>query len=114
MESDKNETENNIEDQGTDVKETKEIPEMTTEELQAAINGHEKGNSADINGIRAEDITRVTAATVQGFRRPHASRCSGVLLNSCCQSLWQKTRFKVTLKMLETIARSAVCLRCTN
>ena len=38
MESDKNETENNIEDQGTDMKETKEIPEITTEELQAAIN----------------------------------------------------------------------------
>ena len=38
MESDKNETDNNIEDQSTDVKETNEFPEITTEELQVAIN----------------------------------------------------------------------------
>ena len=38
LESNKNETENNKEDQGSDVEETKEIPEFTTEELQAAIN----------------------------------------------------------------------------
>ena len=53
MESDKNETENNIEDQGTEVKETKEIPGVTTEEVQAAINRlKKKGKSADDNGIR--------------------------------------------------------------
>ena len=38
MESDNNETENHIEDQGTDVNETKEIPEIMSEEMQAAIN----------------------------------------------------------------------------
>ena len=36
--SDTNESETNIEDQGTDAKETKEIPEITIEELQAVIN----------------------------------------------------------------------------
>ena len=38
LEYDKNETENNIEDQGTDTKEMEEIPEITTGELQTAIN----------------------------------------------------------------------------
>ena len=57
MESDKNETENNMEDQGTDVTETKEFPEITTEELQAAIYRLKKCKSADSNGIRVEDIT---------------------------------------------------------
>ena len=38
MEADKKETETNMEHQGTDVKETKEIPGITTEELQAANN----------------------------------------------------------------------------
>ena len=32
------------------------IPEITTEELQAAINKLKKGKSPDSNGIRAEDI----------------------------------------------------------
>ena len=37
LESNKNETENNKDDQGTDVKQTKEIPEFTIEELQAVV-----------------------------------------------------------------------------
>ena len=47
MEHDKNETEN-------DKKETNEIPEITTEELQNAIKRLKKGNAAGSNGIRAE------------------------------------------------------------
>ena len=49
MEHDKNKTEN-------DEKETNEIPEITTEELQNAIKRLKKGKAADSNGIRAEDI----------------------------------------------------------
>ena len=35
---------------------TMRIPEITTEELQTAINKLKKGKSPDSNGIRAEDI----------------------------------------------------------
>ena len=42
MESDKNETEDNVEDQGTNVTEMTEFPEITTEELLAAINRLQK------------------------------------------------------------------------
>ena len=39
--------------------ETAGIPEITTEELQTAINKFKKGKSPDSKGIRAEDIKAV-------------------------------------------------------
>ena len=39
-----------------DTEEMTRIPEITTEELQAAIDKLKKGKSPDSNGIRAEDI----------------------------------------------------------
>ena len=39
-----------------DTKETAGIPEITTEELQTAINKLRKGKSPDSKGIRAEDV----------------------------------------------------------
>ena len=87
------------------------IPEITTEELQTAINKLEKGKSPDSNGIKAcNDETREMVRQIfneilkQDEFTPEA---------------WKKVRIKVIhrkemWKMLETTARSARCQRCTN
>ena len=51
MESDKNETEN-------DEKETKQIPEITTDELQNAIKRLKKGKAADSDGKACDEETK--------------------------------------------------------
>ena len=57
LEHEETETESSIDEQSKDTSEMKGIPEITIEELQAAINRlKKKGESADSNGIRAEDI----------------------------------------------------------
>ena len=45
------------------------IPEITTEELQTAINKLKKGESADSNGIRAEDIKACDDETKEMVRQ---------------------------------------------
>ena len=86
-----NETENNIEDQGTDTNEMKEIPEITTEELQTAINRLKKGKSADSNGIRAEDIKACDDETKDMVRQ---------IFNEIefTPTAWRKVRIKVIHK----------------
>ena len=92
MESNKNETENNKEDHGSDVEETKEIPEFTTEELQAAINRLAKGKSGDSNGIRAEDIKTCDEETNEMVRQIF----NEVLKQKdCTPEAWQRIRKKV-------------------
>ena len=71
--SNKNETENNKEDQGADVKERKEIPEFTIEELQAAINRLKKGKTGDSNGIKAEDNKTCDEETKEMVRQGMAT-----------------------------------------
>ena len=46
-----------------DTEETAGIPEITTEELQTAINKLKKGKSPDSKGIRAEDVKACDEAT---------------------------------------------------
>ena len=61
MEHDKNKTEN-------DEKETNEIPEITTGELQNAINRLKKGKAGNSNGIRVEDIEACDEETKEMVR----------------------------------------------
>ena len=51
-----NANESSIDVHNKDTNEMMIIPEITTEELQTAINRLKKDKSADSNGIRAEDI----------------------------------------------------------
>ena len=94
----------------------KEIPEITTDELQTAINRLTKGESADGNGIRAQDIKACDEETKEMVRQIFNEV---IKQKECKPEAWRRIRTKgihkkVTLKMLETIARSALCLRCTN
>ena len=70
MKSDNNENDNNIEDQGTDVKETNEIPEITMEEFVGCHQQtQKKGKAADRNGNRAEDIKACSKETKEMVRQ---------------------------------------------
>ena len=54
----------------SDTDEMTRIPEITTEELQAAINKlKKKGKSPDSDGIRAEDIKGCDAETKEKVRQ---------------------------------------------
>ena len=60
----------NTDAHNNDTEETAGIPEMTTEELQTAINKlKKKGKSPDNKGIRAEDIRDCDEETREMVRR---------------------------------------------
>ena len=69
LEIEKNETENDKSDQSVGADELKEIPEFTSEELQAAIDRLKKGYPGDSNGIRAEDIKTCDEGTKETVRQ---------------------------------------------
>ena len=52
-----------------DTEEMTRIPEITSEELQDAINKFRKGKSPDNNGIRAEDIKACEDETKEMVRQ---------------------------------------------
>ena len=52
-----------------DTEEMTRIPEITTEELQTAVNKLEKGKSPDSNGIRAEDVKACDDETRETVRQ---------------------------------------------
>ena len=56
QENGENENESSIDVHDRNTNEMMRIPEITTEELQTAINKLNKGKPADSTGIRAEDI----------------------------------------------------------
>ena len=62
-----NESSTDVHNNDTD--EMTRIPEITTEELQAAINKLKKGKSPDSNGIRAEDIKACDDETKEMVRQ---------------------------------------------
>ena len=74
-----------------------------------------KGKSADSNGIRAEDIKACDEETKEMVRR-----IFNEVVKQKTPEAWRIVRVKVihqkkmTWKMLGTVARSALCLRCTN
>ena len=79
QENEENENESSIDVQNKDTSETLRIPEITTEELQTAINRlKKKGKSADSNGIRAEDIKTCddeTKEMVRYTKKRRRGRC---------------------------------------
>ena len=95
-----------------------EIPLITDEEIQAAINNLKKGKASGNNGIRAEGIKtcdKVTRETVKQIFNEVFKQ------ESCTPETWRRIRIKVifkkkkgTKKMSETVARFALCQRCTN
>ena len=114
QEKEENEHESSIDVQNKDTSEMMRIPEITTEELQTAIN-RLKGKSADSNGIRAEDIKAWDDETIDVVRQIF----NGIeKQNEFTPEAWRKLTIKVTKKekwkMLETTARSVLCPRCTN
>ena len=56
-------------DESAGVEETEEIPEFTTEELQAAIDRPRQGKAGDSNGIRAEEIKTCDEETKEMVRQ---------------------------------------------
>ena len=54
LEHEENETENSIDDQGNDTREMKEIPEITSEELQTAINRLKKKKENQQTAMESE------------------------------------------------------------
>ena len=109
MESDRNETENGE-------KETIEIPEITTDELQNAIKRLKKGKAADSNGISAEDMKACDEETKEMVRQIFNEI---VKQSEFTPEAWRRVRIKVmhkkeTWKILETTAQYPPCLRCTN
>ena len=60
---------NSIDNQGNDTRERAGIPEITSKEMQTAINRLKKGKSADSNGIRAEDIKACDEGTKEMVRQ---------------------------------------------
>ena len=71
------------------------IPEITTEELQTAINKLIKGKSADSNGIRAEDIKACDDETREMVRQIFNEI---VKQNEFSPEAWKKLRMKVIRK----------------
>ena len=96
LESNNNETENNKEDQGYDVEETRDIPEVTNEELQAAISTlKKKANQETATEIRAEDIKTCDEETKEMVRQTF----NEVLKQKdCTPEAWQRKRIKVIHK----------------
>ena len=79
-----------------DTDEMTRIPEITIEELQAAINKlKKKGKSADSNGIRAEDIKACDEETKEMVRQIFNEI---VKQNEFTPEAWLKVRIKVTHK----------------
>ena len=56
-------------DQSAGVEETREIPDFTIEELQAAIDTLKQGKTGDSNGIRAEDTKACDDETKEMIRQ---------------------------------------------
>ena len=83
-------------DQSAGVEQTKEIPEFTTEELQAAIDRlKKKGEAGDSNGIRAEDIKACDEETKEMMRQIF----NEVLKQrDCTPEAWRRIRIKVIYK----------------
>ena len=71
--SNENETENNNEDQGYDVEETKEIPEFTTEELQVAINRLKRGRKQRNQNRRHQNVRCRNERNVETHL--HSTKC---------------------------------------
>ena len=73
----------------------KRIPEITTEELQTAINRLKKGKSADSNGIRAEDIKACDEETKEMVRQIFNEK---VKQNEFTAEAWREVRTNVIHK----------------
>ena len=75
--------------------ETTRIPEITTEELQTAINKLKKGKSRDSNGIRAEDIKACDDETREMMRQIFKEV---IKRNEFTPEDWKKVMIKVIHK----------------
>ena len=75
--------------------ETTRIPEITTEELQTAINKLEKGKSPDNRGIRAEDIKDCDEETREMMRQIFNEIMKR---NNFTPEEWKKVKIKVIYK----------------
>ena len=99
-----------------DTDEMTRIPEITTEELQDAINKLKKGKSPDSDGIRAEDIEACDDETREMVRQIFNEITKQ---NEFTPEAWKKVKIKVLHKKrdvenVETTARYAHCQRCTD
>ena len=95
QENEENENESSIDVQNKDTSEMMRILEITTEELQTAINRLKKGKSADSNGIRAEDIKACDDETNEMVRQIFNEI---VKQNEFTPEAWRKVRIKVIHK----------------
>ena len=91
-ENEENENESSIDVQNKDTSEMMRIPEITTEELQTAINRVKKGKSADSNGIRAKDIKACDDETKEMVRQIFNEI---VKQNEFTPEAWREVRLKV-------------------
>ena len=81
--------------QNSNTKVTMRIPEITTEELQTAINQLRNGKSPDSNGIRAEDIKASDDETREMVRQIFNEIIGQ---NEFTPETWKKVRLKVIHK----------------
>ena len=98
--NEENENESSIDVQNKDTSEMMRIPEITTEELQAAISRLKKGESADSNGIRAEDIKACDKETREMVRQIFHEI---VKQNEFTPEAWRKVRMKVKQGDMEEV-----------
>ena len=78
-----------------DTEETAGIPEITTEELQTAINKLTKGKSPDSKGIRAEDVKACDEETREMVRQLFNEI---IKRNNFTPDEWKKVKIKVIHK----------------
>ena len=95
QENGENENESSIDVHNRNTNEMMRIPEITTEELQTAINKLKKGKSADSNGIRAEDIKACDDETRETVRQIFNEI---VKKNEFTPEAWKKVRIRVIHK----------------
>ena len=80
--------------------ETAGIPEITTEELQSAINKLKKGKSPDCNGIRSEDVKACDDETREMVRQLFNEITKR---NNFTPDEWKKVRIKVIHKIGDVV-----------
>ena len=96
QENRENENESSIDVHNRNTNEIIRIPEITTEEMQTAINKlKKKGKSADSNGIRAEDVKACNEETREIVRQIFNEI---IKQNEFTPEPWKKVKIKVLHK----------------
>ena len=93
----------------------KEMPEITADEIQSAINKLNKGKACDNNGIRAEHIKDCDDMTKEMMRQIFNEVIKRVALQKIGEEYESKLSTKKEAKKTPgTAAQFVLCQRCTN